>query len=96
MDISSVVVATAEDYGLSARYILKDDFTNVKYGEYYGESHGVLVGSEAEIRSLTDGEADWSIYTPSPSVKPWTDDYSSVTGPIRSFIFKEYDVRAVN
>ena len=92
MDVASVVVRLADEAGLSSRYISKSDFSDKDYGEFYIASTGVLIGQERRVVAATQNVPDWQILNPSPSVKAWSDDYSSIIGSIKSFTFKEATV----
>ena len=94
MDVASVVVRLADQAGLASRYISKSDFSDKEYGEFYIASTGVLIGQERRIVAATSHNPDWEILQPSPSVKAWSDDYSSIIGSIKSFTFKEASTTA--
>jgi len=89
MDVASVVVRLADEAGLASRYVETSDFSDKEYGEFYIASTGVLIGNERRIIAATDKALEWKILDPSPSVKAWSDDYSSILGSIKSFTFKE-------
>ncbi len=89
MDVSSVVIRLAESMGLSSRFIQKSNFDDMKYGEYYTESTGVLVSKESILSHVTQDDPDWVILIPSPSVSVWSDDYSSIIGSLKSHALSE-------
>lgn len=84
MDVSSVVVKTANAAGLDAKFISLRDFKDQKFAESYTASWGVLVGPKAALERATADLPEWVEPTPSPLVKAWTDDYSSIIGPLWS------------
>jgi len=94
-DIASVVVNLAEDAGLKSAYYNMDMavFESLAYADLIHKSHGVLVGREAEILPIMASNSNWHEFVPSPSVGLWTDDYSSILGPLRSHALKEYQVK---
>lgn len=92
MDVSSVVVAVAEKSGLDTRFIDISDFSGQAYADTYSHSAGVLVGRKDDLARVTAGDQYWQRLKPSPYIKPWTDDYSSVIGPLRSNMFGDYEV----
>lgn len=89
MDVASVVVRLADEVGLASRYVETSDFSDKEYGEFYIASTGVLIGNERRVIAATKNTPAWKILSPSPSVKAWSDDYSSIIGSIKSFTFKE-------
>ena len=89
MDVASVVVRLADEAGLASRYVETSNFSDKEYGEFYIASTGVLIGNERRIEAATAKVPDWKILMPSPSVKAWSDDYSSIIGSIKSFTLKE-------
>ena len=93
MDISSVAVRLADDAGLDSRYVAKLDFSERAYREFYTPSLGVLVGNKDRLEVATQDESAWRVLTPSPSVKVWSDDYSSVLGPIKSHYIRDSKVQ---
>ena len=93
MDISSVAVRLADDAGLDSRYVAKLDFSEQAYREFYTPSLGVLVGNKDRLEVATQDESAWRVLIPSPSVKVWSDDYSSVLGPIKSHYIRDSKVQ---
>ena len=89
MDVASVVVRLADEAGLASRYVETSNFSDKEFGEFYIASTGVLIGNERRIEAATAKVPDWKILMPSPSVKAWSDDYSSIIGSIKSFTLKE-------
>jgi len=89
MDVASVVVRLADQAGLESRYVETSDFSDKEYGEFYIASTGVLIGNERRIVAATKGTDAWKVLEPSPSVKAWSDDYSSIIGSIKSFALGE-------
>ena len=89
MDVASVVVRLADEVGLASRYVETSDFSDKEYGEFYIASTGVLIGNERRVIAATESAPAWKILSPSPSVKAWSDDYSSIIGSIKSFTFNE-------
>jgi len=84
MDVASVVSRIATDAGLESRAIALKDFAGHPYETYVRVSSGLIVGRTADIEAIV-GENDlWIDIIPSPKVKVWSDDYSSIIGPIRS------------
>ena len=94
MDVSSVVVRLADEVGLTSRFVKTSDFSDKKYGEFYNASTGVLIGSERRIITATKDVPEWKILVPSPSVKAWSDDYSSIIGSIKSLALNEAKTKA--
>ena len=94
MDVASVVVRLAQDAGLESRFISKSDFSDKKYGEFHMVSSGMLIGKSAPLLAATQGKADWKILRPSPNVKAWSDDYSSIIASLKSHAYKEASVEA--
>jgi len=84
LDVSSVVVRVAESMGLGTRYIAMNDFEGKAYADTYSSSTAVLVGNEAVLSDMTQNDETWQRYIPSPSVNVWTDDYSSILGPLKA------------
>ncbi len=93
MDVSSVVVKLASQVGLESRFIKTSDFSDKEYGEFYNASTGVLIGSERRVVAATKGVPEWKVLVPSPSVKAWSDDYSSIIGSIKSLMLNEAKTR---
>ena len=82
-DVASVAARAAEDAGLSYRFVGHGADTP-RDGTYGGEAKGVLVGREAVLAQM-DGPNDlYHRFTPSPSVRLWTDDYSSIIRAMRA------------
>ena len=92
MDVSSVVVRLAEDAGLESRYIKLLEFEDKQYGKFYRGSSGLLLGQAESLIQATQGNDDWNILRPSPSVKLWSDDYSSILGALKSHAFEESSI----
>ncbi len=84
MDVSSVVVKTAQSIGLDARFISRSDFSGHEYEGLVEATKGVMVGNAADIESITAGNPVWETLTPSMRIKAWTDSYSPVIGAIRA------------
>ena len=78
-DVSSVAAQSALAEGLSIRFVGRGPDTHLDQG-YDFAADGVLVGREDVLAALDKPGDMLSHYTPSPSVKPWTDDYSSILG----------------
>ena len=92
MDVASVVVRLADDAGFASRYVSFTNFADKPYGAFHMPSNGILMGQTDRLLSATKGNSDWQILQPSPSVKVWSDDYSSIIGAIKSFSLDEYKV----
>jgi len=84
IDISSVVTEVARAQGLSAKLIYSALDDDVLYKDYLSASEGVLVGRPEDMQNLDLSDPDWLAYTDYPFAKTWTDDYSSILGPILS------------
>jgi len=94
MDVSSVVVRLANDARLESRLVSISDFSDKEYGEFYNASIGVLIGDKARLVAATQDNPEWKVLVPSPSVKLWSDDYSSIIGSIKSFVLNEAQTKA--
>ena len=92
LDVSSVVHTTALAEGLTPRFVKTRAFEG-PHSEFATPSVGLLVGEESRIRSITD-TPEWSELVPSARVEPWTDDYSSIIGPLLSQTFNEVSVKS--
>ncbi|WP_371395384.1 fused MFS/spermidine synthase [Fretibacter rubidus] len=92
MDVASVVVRLADDAGFESRYISRRNFDGKLYAEFQMPSTGVIMGPKDRIEAATAGISDWKAFQPSPSVKVWSDDYSSIIGALKSFAFDEYKI----
>ncbi len=76
-DVESVAARAAEAAGLSFRFIGRGPDTPTD-GTYGFKASGVLVGTEDVLAKL-DGQNDlMHRFSPSPTVRAWTDDYSSI------------------
>jgi len=84
MDVASVVSRIATDAGLAARAIALRDFKGHPYETYVRDSSGLIVGKAADIEAIAGNNEQWMEIIPSPRVKVWSDDYSSIIGPIWS------------
>lgn len=84
MDVSSVVGRLAEDIGWGKQFIARYDFEDHPFKEYVYTSTGVIIGPEDVIETLKVDKPYWHDFEPSEHVKVWTDDYSSIIGPIRA------------
>lgn len=82
LDVSSVVARVAEDAGLTARFI--DQSFDGPKAEYAQMAAGLLVGPPAVIHDIASDPKIWSNWVPSPQVRVWTDDYSSVLATLRA------------
>jgi len=92
MDVASVVVRLADEVGLESRFVTISDFSDSEHGKFYMASNGVLIGDKERLVTATRRHPEWKILTPSPSVKAWSDDYSSIIGSMKSFAFNEVRV----
>ena len=89
MDVASVVARLADSAELDSRYIVMTDFSDKKYSDLYIPSAGMMVGKSDALIAATQDNPNWHVFDPSPSVKVWSDDYSSILGAIKSYAFDE-------
>lgn len=82
LDVTSVVARLAEDADLTARYIDIDKFEGNPFGTYGSRATGILMGPDAVMHAVTEGDKRYQHWESSRHVKVWTDDYSSVVGTI--------------
>lgn len=85
MDVSSVVARLADDIGWDKQIISVDEFDYHPFKEFVTSSTGVIIGPANVIESLKVDKPDWNDFEAHELVKLWTDDYSSILGPIRAF-----------
>jgi spermidine synthase len=85
MDVSSVVARLADDIGWEKQLVSVDSFESHPFKQFIHSSSGVLIGPKPSIDALKDDKPDWNEFEAHELVKLWTDDYSSILGPIRAF-----------
>ena len=83
LDITSVVVSTANAEGLSTVFLHTStgDFEGDPLAEFYSKSEGVLIGQTERIDELIERHG-WPKAVPNDNVSPWTDDYASIIEPL--------------
>ena len=81
-DVSSVVLALAEDAGLSARELQFEPTEEMEFHEFISPQTGVVVASQEIMAATFDAYPDWKANKPNPAVGVWTDDYSHIIGAL--------------
>ncbi len=84
MDVSSVVARLADDIGWEKQIISVNTLDNHPFKEFFNSSTGVIIGPKEAMASLTQDKPNWSEFEANEMVELWTDDYSSILGPIRA------------
>lgn len=84
MDVSSVVARLADDIGWDKQIISVKSLDSHPFKAFVNSSTGVIIGPKEAMASLTQDKADWHEFEAHELVKLWTDDYSSILGPIRA------------
>jgi len=77
LDLSGVVAATAASEGLLARLYDEDEATN-HHAMIKSAKVMVLARNEEDLGLLQD----WDVKKPAPGQAPWSDDFSSLLGPM--------------
>jgi spermidine synthase len=84
MDVSSVVARLADDIGWDKQIVSVKALDSHPFKAFVNSSTGVIIGPKQVMASLTKDKADWHEFEAHELVKLWTDDYSSILGPIRA------------
>jgi len=96
LDVTSVVSRLAEDAGLAARYLEINEFPNNPYGEMGLVAQGMLIGPEALIAHVSEGDERFQGWRPSQKVQVWTDDYSSILGTLVAHSLKDGGAESIS
>ncbi|MEM8651860.1 MAG: fused MFS/spermidine synthase [Pseudomonadota bacterium] len=80
LDVTSVVINTAEANGLSTRATYFEADPTIRFHEFATPSKAVMVGSEEALETIFRKNKAWKKVKVSPLVGEWTDDFSHVLG----------------
>ena len=84
LDVSSVVVRTAEAMGLDTRFIQIMDLPDHPHSGLVSPSEGILIGRADDVARVAGGDARWARLEPAAGIRAWTDAYSPIIGPMLS------------
>ena len=80
LDVTSVVINTAEANGLSTRSTIFQADSTFRFHEFSSVSEAVMVGNEKALESIFRKNKAWKKTEGNPIVGEWTDDFSHVLG----------------